>query len=166
FDKVLGILTEIGSAQGSNDEVNAVEWASVVRKLIARGITEGQPQLDRKVNEALDSIQRADDEGEPSDINIDLPNLDDEETSENEIVGDNIRALQPAYFSAMFEELKVFQVVDKLVELFQNGVLPIGRGAAGNNLFKYWKDTATRISETERRNFYTRSLGIPGGDDN
>jgi len=166
FDKVLGILTDIGSAQGSNDEVNAVEWASVVRKLIAKGITEGQPQLDRKVNEALDSIQRADDEGEPSDINIDLPNLDDEETSENEIVGDNIRALQPAYFSAMFEELKVFQVVDKLVELFQNGVLPIGRGEAGNNLFKYWKDTATRISETERRNFYTRSLGIPGGDDN
>jgi len=133
FDKVLGILTEIGSAQGSNDEVNAVEWASVVRKLIAKGITEGQPQLDRKVNEALDSIQRADDGGEPSDINIDLPNLDDEETSENEIVGDNIRALQPAYFSAMFEELKVFQVVDKLVELFQNGVLPIGRGEAGNN---------------------------------
>lgn len=166
FDKVLEILTDVGGAQATTAEVNAVEWASVVRKLIAKGIDENEPQLARRVDDALDSIQRADDEGPPSDIIIDLPSLDDEVTSDNEIVGDNIKALQPAYFSAMFEELKVFQVVDKLVELFQNGVLPIGRGEAGNNLFKYWKETATRMSESERRNFYARSLGIPGGDDN
>jgi len=65
----------------------------------------------------------------------------------------------------MFEQLKVFQVVDKLVELFQNGILPIKLGNAGNFLYRYWKDTPNRISEAERRNFYARAFGIPGGDD-
>jgi hypothetical protein len=164
FDAVLPFLIKMGE-QGPTDEVKAVEWADVIRKLIEKGVTEDEPQLGRRVNDALDTIQRVGEERPPSDIIIDLPSLDDEETSDNEIVADNIRALQPAYFAAMFEELKVFQVVDKLVELFQNGILPIGRGEAGNNLFKYWKDTAIRISEAERRSFYSRALGIPGGDD-
>ena len=37
------------------------------------------------------------------------------------------------------------------------------RSAAGTPampLFKYWKETAIRISESERRNFYARTLGI------
>lgn len=164
FDAVLPILIAMG-AQGDQDEVKAIEWAQVVRKLIDKGVTENEPQLVRRVNEALDSVQNVGENRPTSAIEIDLPSLDDEETSDNEIIADNIRALQPAYFSAMFEELKVFQVVDKLVELFQNGILPIGRGEAGNNLFNYWKQTAIRISEAERRGFYARSLGIPGGDD-
>lgn len=99
----------------------------------------------------------------PIDIPIDLPDLEGEGSTE--IVADNIRALEPAYFSAMLEELKVFQVVDKLVELFQNGVLPIGRGEAGNNLVRYSQEAANRVSEAERRSFYARTLGFVGGDD-
>ncbi len=81
-----------------------------------------------------------------------------------EIVADNIRALQPAYVAAMFDELKVFGVVDRLVELFQTGQLPLGSGKAGRSLFKYWKDTSSRISGPERRAFFTRAFGLPGGD--
>jgi hypothetical protein len=66
----------------------------------------------------------------------------------------------------MFEELKVFQVVDKLVELSQTGMLPVSRGEAGEALYKYWKDTPTRMSEAERRNFYALTIGVPGGDAN
>lgn len=165
FDAVLTILITIGAQPKGEDEVKAVEWSEVTRKLIERNVTEDEPQLRRRVDDALDSIQSVGREALPSDIIIDLPSLDDEQTSDNEIVPDNIRALQPAYFAAMFEEMKVFQVVDKLVELFQNGILPIGRGVAGNNLFLYWKQTAIRISEAERRSFYARSLGIPGGED-
>ena len=93
------------------------------------------------------------------------PELQDLATSDQEIVANNIRALQPAYFAAMFEEMKAFQVVDKLVELFQNGLLPIGRGRAGRNLFKYWQESALRISEAERLSFYARAFGFAGGDD-
>lgn len=164
FEAVLPVLISAGGQQPT-DEVSAVEWARACRYLSARGVSASEPQLGRRVNEALNSIQNVGDDLPPSDIPIDLPDLESEGTTDHEIVADNIRALQPAYFAAMFEELKVFQVVDKLVELFQNGILPIGKGEAGNNLFKYWKETATRVSEAERRSFYARTLGFVGGDD-
>jgi len=41
----------------------------------------------------------------------DLPDLG----ARNEIVADNIRATQVLYTAAMLEELKVFQVVDRLL---------------------------------------------------
>jgi hypothetical protein len=165
FDAVLPILVKLGSANAT-DEVKAVEWAQAVRYLIGRSISPDETQLGRRVDEALDVIQNVGGDNRPtSSISIDLPDLEAEGTTDHEIVADNITALQPAYFAAMFEELKAFQVVDKLLELFQNGILPIGRGEAGNNLFKYWKESATRVSEPERRSFYARTLGFPGGED-
>lgn len=160
FLKVLPILVELGS-QGPFDTVSAKEWALVVRYLLNHGITENEPQLGRRVNDALNSIQNIGDDLPPSDTGIELPDVDGPTT----ILKDNILALQPAYFASMFEEMKAFEVVDKLVELFQNGVLPITRGKVGNALFKYWKETSIRVSENERRSFYARTMGSVGGDD-
>ncbi len=92
-----------------------------------------------------------------------LPDLEGQERNQ-EIIADNIRALQPVYFAAMLDQMKAFQVLDRLVELFQSGILPVGDGRTGSDLFKYWKETPLRISENERRNLYTRVLGFPGGD--
>ena len=92
-----------------------------------------------------------------------LPDLVSRE-GQHEIIADNIRALHPIYFAAMFDEMKAFQVLDRLVELFQSGILPVGSGRTGNDLFKYWKDAPLRISENERRDLYARVLGFPGGD--
>ena len=94
----------------------------------------------------------------------DLPNLQEQENHAHEIVADNIRAVQAIYSAALLEELKAFQVVDRLVARFQQGALPIGRGRAGRNLFKYWKESPSRLSETERRSLYARVLGLPGGE--
>jgi hypothetical protein len=160
FLQVLPILIQLGS-QGPFDTINAKEWALVVRYLLNNGISEDEPQLGRRVNDALNSIQNIGDNLPPSDTGIDLPDVDGPTT----ILRDNIVALQPAYFASMFEEMKAFQVVDKLVELFQNGILPISRGKVGNALFKYWKETAIRVSENERRSFYARTLGSVSGDD-
>ncbi len=82
-----------------------------------------------------------------------------------EMIADNIRAVPPIYFAAMLEELKVFQVVARLVELFQNGNLPIGRGPAGDRLHAYWKESAARMSDAERRGVYARTLGISDSAD-
>jgi len=81
------------------------------------------------------------------------------------IVADNIRVLAPIYFSAMLEELKFFQVVDKLVELAGRGLLPIGGGSTAALLDRYRRNRGNRISHAERRSLYARCLGIPGGDD-
>jgi hypothetical protein len=165
FDAVLPILVQLGG-RSSTDQVTASEWVQVVRYLVNRDVqAETESQLGRRVDEALNNIQNVGENLPTSLIAIDLPDLEEEETTDHAIVADNISALQPAYFCAMFEELKAFQVVDKLLELFQNGILPIGRGEAGNSLFKYWKETATRVSEPERRSFYARTLGFVGGDD-
>ncbi|HYS47509.1 MAG TPA: hypothetical protein VEM36_01910 [Xanthobacteraceae bacterium] len=85
--------------------------------------------------------------------------------ADDEIVADNIRALAPIYFSAMLEELKFFQVVDKLVELAGRGLLPIGGGSTAALLDRYRRNRGNRISHAERRSLYARCLGIPGGDD-
>jgi hypothetical protein len=79
-------------------------------------------------------------------------------------VADNLRAMQALYFAAMLEEMKVFQVVDKLVELFQYGMLPLGKGTAGDMLYGYWKKSVNRLTEIERRNLYARAFGLPGGE--
>ena len=89
----------------------------------------------------------------------DLPDLG----ARNEIVPENIRAAQVIYSAAMLEELKVFQVVDRLSQLFQLGLLTVNRRSTGSNLYKYLKQAPVRLSEAERRTLYTTTIGAPGG---
>jgi hypothetical protein len=131
--------------------------------LVRQGISSTNAQINTWIDRAFDTAQNIGQSPVPSEINIVLPDLE-QDVSNFEIISGNIFALQPAYFCSMLEELKVFQVVEKLVELFQNGVLPVVRGDAGNLLFAYWKNAPLRVSETERRGFYARALGFPGGD--
>src|SRR6185503_8573297 len=83
----------------------------------------------------------------------------------NVIVADNMRAAQVIYSAAMLEELKVFQVVDRLTQLFQLGLLTVNRRSTGNNLYKYFKEAPLRLSESDRRNLYARTIGVFGGSD-
>jgi hypothetical protein len=81
------------------------------------------------------------------------------------IVPENIRTAQTIYVAAMFEAIKLFQVADRLVELLQLGMLPLGAGTAGDLLHGYSMDSPNRITESERQRFYSRVLGIAGGDE-
>ena len=163
---VLPILAQEGDPRGRGDNspgtVDAAEFARVMRRLLDSGITADEPQLRRRVNEALNVIQNRGADGAPvSELGIDIPDFED--MAEASIVAENVRATGVFLCGAMFDELKVFEVVDKLVELYQNGLLT-RTGAAGPVLYKYWKDAATRMSDGERRNFYAQTMGIPGGD--
>jgi Bacterial Ig-like domain (group 2) len=144
-------------------QIDVSDWSKVVNLLVEQGISATNPQLNTWIDRALATAQNVGQDAKPSEITINLPDLE-KDVSNFEIVSENIFALQPAYFCSMLEELKVFQVVEKLVELFQNGVLPVVKGTAGNLLFAWWKNAALRVSEAERRAFYARSLGFPGGD--
>lgn len=92
---------------------------------------------------------------------IELPDLG----ARNAIVADNIRAAQVIYSAAMLEELKLFQVVDRLTQLFQLGLLMVNRRSTGSNLYKYFKEAPLRLSESDRRSLYARTIGVPGGSD-
>ncbi|HJQ33699.1 MAG TPA: hypothetical protein VJ866_16065 [Pyrinomonadaceae bacterium] len=160
FLAVLPILVEEGD-KTNEDFVRTEHWATVTKLLVARGVAASDIHLRLKTVNELESLVGGR-EGLPSAISIELPDL--EEYSDLEIQADNLHAIQAIYFTAMLEELKIFDVVEKLVELFQLGMLPVGKGPAGDYLYTYWRRSADRISEVERRNLYARAFGFPGGD--
>ena len=93
---------------------------------------------------------------------IELPDL--ESQTDVEIVKENLHAAQAIYFAYQLEEMRLFQVVERIVELFQQGQLPLGRGRAGEMLQQYWRSQRPQ-SESARRNAYWRMFGVaPGGD--
>jgi hypothetical protein len=83
-------------------------------------------------------------------------------TVTNQIVADNIRAAGIVYFAARLEELKLFQVADRLAEKFQQGLLPINGKTAGRGLYEYYRRAPLRIPLVERVNLYSRVLGQGG----
>ena len=91
---------------------------------------------------------------------ITLPDLENE--ADVEIVRENLLATGAIYSAYLLEEARVFQVVDRIAELFVQGLLPLGRGRAADALRRYWLN-GNRISERERRELYARVLGSPGG---
>lgn len=163
---VLPILALEGDPDGPQGaivpNVDAEEFARVMRELHKRGVTADENQLRRRVNEALDRVQSVGADGPFNDVGINLPDLD--EVTDNNIVAENVRLMGPMIVSAMFDELKAFQVVDLLVEHFQRGTLPIGSGEAGKLLYRYWREAPNRMSEMERRTFYATTMGVPGGE--
>ena len=58
----------------------------------------------------------------------------------------------------------MYQVVERIVELFRQGMLPLGRGRVGDYLYKYYQKAGERITESERRDLYFRCFGAPGGN--
>jgi len=96
------------------------------------------------------------------DAEIDPPSLEDDASIE--ILVPNLEAVQGIYFASMLEEMKVFQVIDKLVEQFHGGILPLSKGRAGKLLHRYWKYSDERLTEIERRNVYESTFGLPGGE--
>jgi len=168
---VLPILAIEGDPDGRGKRapsVNSTEFAQVMRDLKRRGVTaDNEIMLRRRIHEALNRIQHVADNGPYAkipfaDTGINPPDLDG--VTDYNIIGDNVRLMGPMIIAAMFDELKAFQVVDHLVERFQNGTLTIGSGDAGQRLYQYWRDAPNRMSELERRTFYATTMGIPGGE--
>jgi len=54
--------------------------------------------------------------------------------------------------------------VDRLVDMFSHGMLPLGPGRAGAMLYRHWKGHHSRFTTAQRRNVYARAFGLTGGD--
>ena len=161
YDKVLNVLEQEGD-QGQDWVISARDWATVTHSLVEDHIDEKNRNLALRVRAALAGATGADETTNPSAILIDLPDLEAETAVD--IVEANLHALQAIYFAGTLEEARLFAVMDKIVELFNQGVLPLSRGSGGDLIFRYWKKSNERFTEVERRNLYARSFGWPGGE--
>jgi hypothetical protein len=161
--KILKLLASAVNVVGDNllPAVSASEYAAVFDKLLADGVTTNDPNLKRKVEEKFSRVQNMGDEAPIHETALTLPDL--EQTTDYEVVQENISLMAPMIFASMFEELKAFQVVDRLVEMSQRGELPLVKGKAGTRLYQYWREAPNRMSETERQTFYAMTLGLPTG---
>lgn len=138
--------------------------AQVVRRLAAEGVSANDTWLASKLETAFNALTGAVDGRPPSTLEIDLPDL--EAATDVDIVAENLHAVQAIYFSYQLEEMRLYQVVERIVELFRQGLLPLGRSHIGDYLYKYYQKTAERITESERRDLYFRCFGAPGGNPN
>jgi len=94
-------------------------------------------------------------------VDVDLPDL--ESGTETEIVADNVRAVGAIYSIWLLDQAGAFRVVDRIVELFSQGSLPLGQGRVSRALYRIWRQ-GDRMLAQDRAAFYARALGVPGGD--
>jgi len=109
----------------------------------------------------VDTMYTLDERTRRSALEFVLPDLD--ESVDSAIDAENLRAIQAIYFVCMLDEMRLFQVVERIVALFREGLLPLGRGPAREFLSNYDRWSAERMSATDRRDFYARAFGAPGG---
>ena len=150
---------------GGDDRVYAVSArtvAQIVRRLVADRVTPNDTWLSSRLETAFNLLTGAVDGAPPSALEIDLPDL--EAAVDIDIIKENLNAVQAIYFSYQLEEMRMYQVVERIVELFRQGMLPLGRGRVGDYLYKYYQKAGERITESERRDLYFRCFGAPGGN--
>jgi len=79
-----------------------------------------------------------------------------------DVVAENLNLMGAIYFAYQFEQMRAFEVGERIVELFRQGLLPLGAGSAGHALQRYW--AGDRLTAHERADLYARALGAPGGE--
>lgn len=161
--RVLKTMADAVNVAGDGREpgISTLEYAKVFEKLIDQNISAKDPNLKPYVEDSFGRVQDIGATKPLHEVEFNFPDL--EETTEFEVVGDHCRLMGSFIFASAFEELKAFQVVDKLVEMSQRGEIPLIRGPAGTQLYSYWRDAPNRMSEIERQNFYAMTLGLPTG---
>lgn len=142
--------------------LSARNIAAVVRRLASDGVSANDAWLASRIQNTYDMQTGVVGGAAPSAMEINLPEWDD--SSAIEINFNHLCAAQAISFASNCEDMYMPQVVEKIVELFRQGLLPLGRGKAGDYLFNYYKKAGERMTEGERRDLYMRVLGTPGGD--
>ncbi|AXK72150.1 hypothetical protein DWG18_07545 [Lysobacter sp. TY2-98] len=142
--------------------LSARNVAALVRRLASTGITANDPWLTSRIQNGYD-MQAGAIEGAPlSSAEISLPEFDD--TTDEVAVRENLLGAQAVVFASHCEDMNMFQVVEKCVDLFRTGLLPISRGKAGDYLYGYLKKASERMTQNERQDLYRQVLGRNEGD--
>jgi hypothetical protein len=145
----------------TNGKISFQEFASVDRYVIegAKDVPLGHPNFATQVRIGLDRFVA----GAPPSDSLILPSFT-EDGAGVEIEADNVRAVGTVLAGLNCERTRLFHVLDRVTELFMQGMLPIGFDNSGKALDAYHWDSEDRLSEPARRMLYARVLGAPGAD--
>jgi hypothetical protein len=91
-----------------------------------------------------------------------LPELSS--TVDIEVVATHLHAAHALYFALMLEEVGALRAVERVAELFMQGLLPLGTSDAATWLSQYVNRAPSRSSHARRRELYARVFGMAGGD--
>lgn len=160
--ELLGEAVAIGSDKTPSVGISSLEYAKIFSKLANANVSPDDPNLKRRVEENLDTVQAKGDDRPFHELDINLPDLETE-TMSFEVVADHCKLFGSFIFASAFEELRAFQVVDSLVDMSQRGTISLVRGPAGTQLYNYWRAAPNRMTEAERQTFYAMTLGLPTG---
>jgi hypothetical protein len=161
YDRILDVFIADGDIF-QNGEFDTKDWVSVARLLHEAGTDAGDSLLPLKVRTTLAKVAGASEGTPTSALDINLPDL--EAKVDEEVVEDNLLAMQSLYFSMALEDMKLFYARDLALEQWQLGMVVVGRGGAGDRFYDMWRKTPFRLSELERHSLYSRGFGFPGGD--
>jgi hypothetical protein len=157
------VAAQIAKYPGHKNSVYYQELASVARALLKNtgDVPFDSPAFVSQIRVKDDAYAANGPEGET----LDLPELDTGDAGGAEdIKTDNIRAVAMIYAAYQLEQLRLFQIVDRITELFMNGQLPVGYDRGGRALDDYYWTSEFRLSEPARHMQYSRVLGAPGGE--
>jgi hypothetical protein len=157
------VAAQISKYPGHHKKVYYQELASVSRALLKNtdDVPYDKPGFINQIRVKDDEYAAAGPEGET----LDLPDLDTEDgAGADDIKADNIQAVAMIYAAYQLEQVRLFQVVDRITELFMNGQLPIGSDRGGRALDDYYWTSEDRLSESARHMQYSRVLGAAGGE--
>ncbi|MFL6331785.1 MAG: hypothetical protein ACJ754_00415 [Pyrinomonadaceae bacterium] len=146
FAFVSDAIPKLRDSNGGSPVVFFQEIGSVGR-FVVRGANEvpfHHPNFITQVRLGLNSYVA----GTPTSDSLDLPPLTGEGGTDVEIEPDNIRAVALVYAGHQLEEMRLFGVVDRITELFYNGLLPIGFDAGGRAIDSYYWDREDRMKES------------------
>jgi len=157
------VANQISKFAGHKGTVFYQELAEVSRKLLenASEIPFDNPGFFSQIRVYDDDYMTNGPQGGDT---LDLPDLDQGAAAPDDIQPDNIHSVAVIYATHQLEQLRLFEVVDRVAETWWNGQLPTGFDRGSKALDDYFWSTDFRLSPPARHMQYSRVLGVTGGE--
>jgi len=157
------VQKSILSQPGRDPQKIAVQEISFVSNYVidnAASVPLDSPNLGTQVRIGLDKYV----ENQPPSDSLALPPLTGDNNQDVEVDSPNVEAVGVIYFMSMLDRMRLFHVVDRITELYMQGLLPLGFDNSGKALDNYYWNAQFRLNDIARNSVYGRVLGQKGAD--
>jgi hypothetical protein len=155
------ISSDFSAIRPARQKIRFQELSAVADHVIASS-DEGWNIKDQSVRRAqveVGMIRYADGTIDTGYSSLDLPPIISEDASNQEIEPPNVRAVAMCAAAYECEQTGALDVVDKMLELFMNGMLPVRDDSGGRALNRYYWQADSRLDPTSRAIQFARILG-------